>query len=74
MNTSIKRLYEKTIGKEWAYDFDPDLAEKFAELIIKEMLMLTYDEESRYYVLGEDYLAKVMENYRELAKEHFGVE
>lgn len=48
--------------------------ERFAELIVREMLVLTYDEETRYYNMNEDHLAMAMENYRELAKEHFGVE
>ena len=47
---------------------------KFADLIVKEMLALTYDEETRYYNLSEDYFARAMENFRELAKDHFGVQ
>jgi hypothetical protein len=36
MNKRIKELYQQVVGKDWAYDFDPQVAEKFAELIIQE--------------------------------------
>ena len=36
MNERIKELYSKVAGKDWMYDFDPDKAEMFAELIIRE--------------------------------------
>jgi hypothetical protein len=36
MNEQIKQLYVEATGKDWAYDFDPQVAEKFAELIVKE--------------------------------------
>jgi hypothetical protein len=34
VNERIKELYKLTIGRDWAYDFDTEYAEKFAELII----------------------------------------
>ena len=40
MNERIKELYSKIAGKDWMYDFDPDKAEMFAELIIKETLQV----------------------------------
>ena len=55
---------------DWGSRYDDELV-KFAELIIREMLVLTYDEETRYYNQNEDRLAKTMEDYRKLAKEHF---
>ena len=36
MNERIKQLYVEATGKDWAYDFDPEVAEKFAELIVLE--------------------------------------
>jgi hypothetical protein len=33
MNERDKELYKEATGKEWAYDFDPMIAEKFADLI-----------------------------------------
>jgi hypothetical protein len=33
MNERDKELYQQATGKEWAYDFDIDTAEKFADLI-----------------------------------------
>ena len=33
MNEADKALYQQATGKEWAYDFDPHVAEKFAELV-----------------------------------------
>lgn len=36
MNERIQELYKEATGKDWAYDFDPHIAEKFAELIIQE--------------------------------------
>lgn len=32
MNARDKELYQQATGKEWAYDFDVDTAEKFAAL------------------------------------------
>ena len=36
MNERIQKLYKETTDKDWVYDFDPDYAETFAELIIRE--------------------------------------
>jgi hypothetical protein len=33
MNERDKELYQQATGKAWAYDFDIDTAEKFADLI-----------------------------------------
>ena len=33
MNERDKEIYQQATGKEWAYDFDVDTAEKFADLI-----------------------------------------
>jgi hypothetical protein len=36
MNERIRELYKEATGKDWAYDFDTQIAEKFAELIVKK--------------------------------------
>ncbi len=77
MNNQIKELAEQctTQYRDGNGGYIDQLdTEKFAELIVREMLMLTYDEETRYYNMNEDYLAMAIENYRVLVKEHFGVE
>jgi hypothetical protein len=58
MNERIKQLYVEATGKDWAYDFDPEVAEKFAELIVQECVDYAFHS-------GDDvsYLFK-----------HFGVE
>jgi hypothetical protein len=43
MNKRIKELYLEAIGKDWAYDFDPQVAEKFAELLIRDVVELVDD-------------------------------
>jgi hypothetical protein len=48
--------------------------QKFAELIVQECMQLTQEEENRYYDMNEDLFALIMENFREIIKEHFGVE
>lgn len=70
MNTSIKRLYEKTIGKEWAYDFDPDLAEKFAELIINECSNIAW----QYCDISKISNGSLREIVADKIKQHFGVD
>jgi hypothetical protein len=39
----IKEIYKQATGKDWGYDFDPILAERFAELIVQECLSLCKD-------------------------------
>ena len=68
MNERIKELYSKIAGKDWMYDFDPDKAEMFAELIVRECAHLVggYTKENEF---GTD----VKEAYEEITK-HFGVD
>jgi hypothetical protein len=56
-----------------SYTINEEDLMKFADAIVREMFVLTYDEETRYYNLNDDRSAMVMEKYRKLAKEHFGV-
>ena len=74
MNERISELAREAGLPTYNPEGIPTKLEKFAELVIREMLMLTYDEETRYYNMNEDYLAMAIENYRVLVKEHFGVE
>ena len=57
---------------DWGSNYDKEIR-VLADLIVKEMLSLTYNKETLYYNLSEDYFARAMENFRELAKDHFGV-
>lgn len=47
--------------------------QKFSELIVRECMLLADNEASRLYNMNEDDCGSVMENYRELIKQHFGV-
>jgi len=60
MNERIQKLYKETTGKDWVYDFNPDYAGKFAELIVRECAQFCEDKNSK--LLGT------------MLKEHFGVE
>ena len=61
-------------GCEWFDTFK----EKFAELIVEECIVKAEEEAERYLgfpnLENADMYAKVMYNYQELLKEHFGVE
>ena len=60
MNERIKELYKEATGKDWAYDFDPQVAEKFAELIVRECAGVVFKK------VGPKSALDVLE--------HFGVE
>ena len=51
MNERINELYKLTIGRDWAYDFAPEYAQKFAELIIRECVN-TLDQQ--YVTISDD--------------------
>jgi len=34
----IDLLYKEAVGKDWTYEFDPDIAHRFADLIINECI------------------------------------
>jgi len=83
MNDRIKQLaiqaqqyaeYVTPQGLEWFDTFK----EKFAELIVRECITKAEEEAERYLgfpnLENADMYAKVMYNYQELLKEHFGVE
>ena len=51
--------------------------EKFAELIVRECIAKAEEESERYLTWNTEdcnRFSKVMQNYKELLKEHFGVE
>ena len=53
------------------------LIEKFAELIVQECIAKAEEESERYLTWNTEdcnRFSKVMQNYKELLKEHFGVE
>ena len=39
MNERLSKLYKEATGSEWAYDFDKQIAETFANLIIKDIVI-----------------------------------
>lgn len=71
MNERIKKLYKEAIGKDWAYDFDPQVAEKFAELIVYRMLDIT-DAHTEVFQTDRD--QALVKHIKQSIKEHFGVE
>ena len=55
MNERIRELYKEVTGKDWAYDFDPQVAEKFAELIEQDVIeRLKTKKNSRYTDIVSD--------------------
>jgi hypothetical protein len=68
MNERIKELYKQTTGKDWAYDFDPEMAEKFAELIVRECADI-----AKHHVMNISTYADA-EFVEEQIGKHFGVE
>ena len=75
MNERIKELAEESYNE--FYNIHIDL-KKFAELIVRECIVKAEEEAERYLgfpnLENADMYAKVMYNYQELLKEHFGVE
>jgi hypothetical protein len=76
MNERIRELYVEATGKDWAYDFDPEVAEKFAELIVRECMTKVSE-----WDMGIDDPVGATDNTSEVArdmvaeiKQHFGVE
>ena len=81
MNERIQELAEQC-----GFRSNPDVYDrnqsfdiaKFAELIVEECIVKAEEEAERYLgfpnLENADMYAKVMYNYQELLKEHFGVE
>lgn len=68
MNERIKELYSKISGKDWMYDFDPDKAEMFAELVIRECAKIADEEQPNSIGCGYITKTKGMK-----IREYFGV-
>ena len=73
MNRTIKEFAIKSkIYKSWFCDGDK--IENFAELIVREMIVLAYDEEIRLHTENDGRAAQAIEDFRKMVKAHFGVE
>ena len=64
MNKRIKELYQQVVGKDWAYDFDPQVAEKFAELIVQECADRVADYVD-HRIPASEYSARLLNSFRE---------
>jgi hypothetical protein len=84
MNERIAELKTQCIVREQrgtnafdSYMVDRFDTEKFAELIVRECIAKAEEESERYLTWNTEdcnRFSKVMQNYKELLKEHFGVE
>ena len=76
MNERIKLLAEQADLHATLY-FRKEQLRKFAELIVQECIAKAEEESERYLTWNTEdcnRFSKVMQNYKELLKEHFGVE
>ena len=74
-------LYVDVNGKPWPRNMNGEDIEgayqKFAKLIVQECIAKAEEESERYLTWNTEdcnRFSKVMQNYKELLKEHFGVE
>ena len=76
MNERIRELYKETTGKDWVYDFDPDYAEKFAELIVYECIQCIKDTDKNLVYTAQSAGIVIAAQNRSITniKQHFGVE
>jgi hypothetical protein len=85
MNERIKELWDKAAqaaaaypsGQNNSWETQVNFMEKFAELIVRECIAKAEEESERYLTWNTEdcnRFSKVMQNYKELLKEHFGVE
>ena len=69
---------ERANNKDFTFgDIDEMYDKKFAELIVRECIAKAEEESERYLTWNTEdcnRFSKVMQNYKELLKEHFGVE
>lgn len=70
MNERIKELYKEATGKDWVYDFDPDVAEKFAKMIAQDcisqiaLIGISNDEHEDVLWAAEKAVNMIKERYR----------
>jgi hypothetical protein len=74
MNERINELYKLTIGRDWAYDFDTEYAEKFAELIVRECIELCDKEHAHSIHTHAGPWNTAIKRCKESIATHFGVE
>ena len=85
MNERISEIWDQAAkasallrSGENSWETQKAFIEKFAELIVEECIVKAEEEAERYLgfpnLENADMYAKVMYNYQELLKEHFGVE
>ena len=67
MNKRIEQLYKEATGKDWAYDFDPQIAEKFVELIVQDSIEQILEWRNEPFPFDEHTAVWIL-------KKHFGVE
>jgi hypothetical protein len=67
MNERIEQLYKEATGKDWAYDFDPQIAEKFVELIVQDSIEQILEWRNEPFPFDEHTAVWIL-------KKHFGVE
>lgn len=70
MNYKIEKIYKEATGKDFAYDFDPIIAEKFAELIVKTCASIAIDTDLEDVEGGDNDVLRAAANQ---IKQHFGV-
>ena len=70
MNERIQKLYIQVVGDD-KLNFDSYLAEKFAELIVHQMLEIT-DAHTEVFQTDRD--RALIEHIKQSVKQHFGVE
>jgi hypothetical protein len=73
MNERIKELYNTVAGND-KLSFDSYLAEKFAELIVRECMSTILKESKWYWDKDEFESSNAIQNAARKVKKHFGVE
>jgi hypothetical protein len=66
MNERIKEIYDAVVGDYGKYTFESYLAEKFAELIVRECAQICFSESKGHDMAFGEHCGIVI-------KEHFGV-
>jgi hypothetical protein len=84
MNERIKELADRlwrvhpsdidAMGLKTRTEFYEHELKKFTELIVRECLAKASEEEDRFLEMSEFELARCMEHFQVVIKEHFGVE
>ena len=78
MNKQLKESYKLTIGRDWAYDFDTEYAEKFAELIVRECVAQCEFVAGQAEITNTGEMARktkaTANSCAKMIKQHFGVE